>query len=86
MLLCRESGKAPRAAHEEFEEVAQYFEYYGAVADKIEGKSIPLGSDYVDYTIYVSYGVSTQIVSWNFPVPLRLALWHLVWLQAIRLS
>ncbi|KZK98044.1 MULTISPECIES: aldehyde dehydrogenase family protein [unclassified Pseudovibrio] len=67
-LLCRESGKTLSAAHEEFEEAAQYFEYYGGVADKIEGKSIPLGPDYVDYTVYEPYGVSAQIVPWNFPV------------------
>lgn len=67
-LLCRESGKTLAAAHDEFEEAAQYFEYYGGVADKIEGKSIPLGPDYADYTVYEPYGVSAQIVPWNFPV------------------
>jgi len=67
-LLCRESGKALSAAQDEFEEAAQYFEYYGGVADKIEGKSIPLGPDYADYTILEPYGVSAQIVPWNFPV------------------
>lgn len=67
-ILCRESGKTLAAAHEEFEEAAQYFEYYGGVADKIEGKSIPLGPDYADYTIFEPFGVSAQIVPWNFPV------------------
>jgi len=67
-LLCRESGKSLTAAQDEFEEAAQYFEYYGGVADKIEGKSIPLGPDYVDYTVLEPYGVSAQIVPWNFPV------------------
>lgn len=67
-LLCRESGKTLSAASEEFEEVAQYFEYYGGVADKIEGKSIPLGPDYIDYTVYEPFGVCAQIVPWNFPV------------------
>ncbi|MQY43861.1 aldehyde dehydrogenase family protein [Epibacterium sp. SM1969] len=68
LLLCRESGKTLDAARDEFIEAAQYFEYYGGVADKIEGKSIPLGPDYVDYTIYEPFGVSAQIVPWNFPV------------------
>ncbi|NSY39341.1 aldehyde dehydrogenase family protein [Leisingera sp. ANG59] len=67
-LLCRESGKSLEAAEDEFEEAAQYFEYYGGMADKIEGKSIPLGPDYADYTVYEPYGVSAQIVPWNFPV------------------
>ena len=69
-LLCRESGKSLEAAFDEFEEAAQYFEYYGGVADKIEGKSIPLGHDYVDYTVYEPFGISAQIVPWNFPVSL----------------
>jgi aldehyde dehydrogenase (NAD+) len=69
-LLCMESGKTLRDAEDEFEEAAQYFEYYGGVADKIEGKSIPLGPDYVDFTIYEPFGVSAQIVPWNFPVSL----------------
>ena len=68
VLLCRESGKTLEAARDEFIEAAQYFEYYGGVADKIEGKSIPLGPDYADYTVYEPYGVSAQIVPWNFPV------------------
>ena len=67
-VLCRESGKSLEAARDEFEEAAQYFEYYGGVADKIEGKSIPLGPDYADYTVYEPFGVSAQIVPWNFPV------------------
>ncbi|MBO9403425.1 aldehyde dehydrogenase family protein [Shimia sp. R9_3] len=67
-LLCRESGKSLSAAHDEFEEAAQYFEYYGGMADKIEGKSIPLGPDYADYTEFEPFGVSAQIVPWNFPV------------------
>jgi aldehyde dehydrogenase (NAD+) len=69
-VLCRESGKTLASARDEFEEAAQYFEYYGGVADKIEGKSIPLGPDYVDYTIFEPFGVSAQIVPWNFPVSL----------------
>ncbi|MEC3862095.1 aldehyde dehydrogenase family protein [Mesobacterium sp. TK19101] len=68
VMLCRESGKTLEAAQDEFEEAAQYFEYYGGVADKIEGKSIPLGPDYADYTVYEPFGVSAQIVPWNFPV------------------
>lgn len=67
-LLCRESGKSLSAAYNEFEEAASYFEYYGGVADKIEGKSIPLGPNYADYTVFEPFGVSAQIVPWNFPV------------------
>ncbi len=67
-LLARENGKALDDAREEFLMAAKYFEYYAGMADKIEGRSIPLGKDYVDYTVYEPVGVSAQIVPWNFPV------------------
>jgi len=69
-LLVRENGKSYADALTEFDNAARYFEYYGGMADKIEGKSIPLGDDYVDYTVYEPVGVSAQIVPWNFPVDL----------------
>ncbi|MCQ9617674.1 aldehyde dehydrogenase family protein [Paenalcaligenes niemegkensis] len=67
-ILCLENGKRYSDAHDEFVEAARYFEYYAGMADKIEGVSIPLGDDYVDYTVYEAIGVSVQIVPWNFPV------------------
>jgi aldehyde dehydrogenase (NAD+) len=69
-LLCKESGKTLNDAKAEFIEAANYFDYYGGLTDKIEGKSIPLGPDYIDYTVYEPYGISAQIVPWNFPVSL----------------
>ncbi|MEP4557796.1 aldehyde dehydrogenase family protein [Cobetia amphilecti] len=67
LVLCRENGKSLDVARGEFEESARYFEYYAGMADKIEGTSIPLGDDYVDFTSYEPMGVSVQIVPWNFP-------------------
>ncbi len=67
-LLVLENGKSLEDARTEFLTAARYFEYYGGMADKIEGKSIPLGEDYVDFTYYEPVGVSAQIVPWNFPV------------------
>jgi len=69
-LLCRESGKTLDDAKAEYIEAANYFDYYSGIADKIEGKSIPLGPGYVDYTVLDPYGISAQIVPWNFPVSL----------------
>ncbi|MEM7566312.1 MAG: aldehyde dehydrogenase family protein, partial [Pseudomonadota bacterium] len=67
-LLSLESGKPLSAAQDEYAEAALYFDYYAGLADKLEGVSIPLGEGYVDYTIREPYGVSAQIVPWNFPV------------------
>ncbi|MBJ9984618.1 aldehyde dehydrogenase family protein [Acinetobacter sp. S40] len=68
LILCRENGKNLQTAREEFDEAARYFEYYAGMADKIEGVSVPLGKDYVDFTSYIPMGISVQIVPWNFPV------------------
>jgi aldehyde dehydrogenase (NAD+) len=67
-VLCAENGKTVDEAKDEFVEAARYFEYYGGMADKIEGVSIPLGNGYMDFTMYDPMGVSLQIVPWNFPV------------------
>lgn len=66
-VLCHENGKSLDVARGEFEESARYFEYYAGMADKIEGISVPLGDDYIDFTSYEPMGVSVQIVPWNFP-------------------
>ena len=50
LILCRENGKNLETAREEFDEAARYFEYYAGMADKIEGISVPLGKDYIDFT------------------------------------
>lgn len=50
LILCRENGKNIDTAREEFDEAARYFEYYAGMADKVEGISVPLGKDYVDFT------------------------------------
>ncbi|NOZ32652.1 MAG: aldehyde dehydrogenase family protein [Alphaproteobacteria bacterium] len=67
-LLCLESGKRLRDAEDEFDEAVRYFRYYSGIADKLEGRSIPLGSGYIDYTVHVPYGVTAHIVPWNFPL------------------
>ena len=34
----------------------------------MEGRSIPLGQGYFDFTIYEPFGVSAQIIPWNYPI------------------
>jgi aldehyde dehydrogenase (NAD+) len=67
-LCCMENGKRLQDARDEFSEAARYFEYYAGMADKLEGSAIPLGDEYLDFTQYLPFGVSVQIVPWNFPV------------------
>ena len=67
-ILCLENGKSISLARGEIQDAVRYFEYYGGLADKIEGRYIPLGADLVGYAAPVPYGVSAQIVPWNNPV------------------
>jgi aldehyde dehydrogenase (NAD+) len=67
-VLTLESGKPLWEARVEIEGAARYFEYYGNQAETLEGRSIPLGAGYVDYTVYEPYGVSAQIIPWNYPL------------------
>ncbi len=67
-ILCLENGKSISLARGEIQDAVRYFEYYGGLADKIEGRYIPLGSGLVGYAAPVPYGVSAQIVPWNNPM------------------
>lgn len=67
-VLTRENGKSIGFSEDEVECAARYFEYYAGLADKVHGRSIPLGDRYVDFTQLVPIGVSAQIVPWNFPL------------------
>lgn len=67
-VLCLEQGKQLWEAKREVTNAARYFEYYGNQAETLEGKSIPLGQNYLDFTVYEPYGVSAQIIPWNFPL------------------
>lgn len=67
-VLTLEQGKPLWESRIEIEGAALYFEYYGNQASTVEGRSIPLGSGYFDWTEHEPYGVSAQIIPWNYPV------------------
>ncbi|MEM7597104.1 MAG: aldehyde dehydrogenase family protein [Pseudomonadota bacterium] len=67
-LLTLEQGKPLWEAQKEIQGAARYFEYYGNQAETVEGRSIPLGQGYFDFTHYEPFGVSAQIIPWNYPL------------------
>ena len=67
-ILTLEAGKPLWESRVEIEGAARYFEYYGNQAETVEGRSIPLGSAYFDFTVYEPYGVSAQVIPWNYPL------------------
>jgi len=66
---CLDTGRTPAAGQGEVTLTQRYLTYYGGMADKLEGRQIPLGPDYLDYTVHMPFGVSAQIVPWNGPLP-----------------
>ena len=67
-LLCYENGKTLGAAVKEFTDVADMFDYYAGLTDKLEGKTIPVSTNVFDYTVLEPFGVSAHIVPWNYPL------------------
>lgn len=65
---CLDSGKPLREAVGDIETSARYFEYYAGIADKLQGESIPLGPDFISFTLYEPVGVTAHIIPWNFPL------------------
>jgi len=61
-------GKPISEAKGDIEGVVNCFRYNAGAADKLEGATIPLGPDFVDYTELIPLGVTAHIVPWNFPL------------------
>lgn len=68
-LEMRDNGKTLANGYGEVKLTQRYLRYYGGLADKLEGRQIPLGDGVLDYTVHMPYGVSAQIVPWNGPLP-----------------
>ncbi|MBL8830893.1 MAG: aldehyde dehydrogenase family protein [Rhodospirillales bacterium] len=63
-----DSGKRLVEARGDVAGAARAFEYYAGACDKLQGDSIPLGPDYLAYTLNEPAGVAAQIVPWNYPI------------------
>jgi len=44
------------------------FRYFGGIADKVEGRIVPVDAGFLNYVIREPVGVVGQIVPWNFPL------------------
>lgn len=55
--------------------LAQYWYYYAGIADKLEGRTIPMEDSVLAYTTRVPVGVVGAIVPWN--APLQMVTWKL---------
>jgi aldehyde dehydrogenase (NAD+) len=62
-----DTGKAISEARGDIAGCARMLEYYGGLADKLQGATIPLGPDYLSYTVLEPVGVTAHIIPWNYP-------------------
>lgn len=62
-----DSGKTLAEAQGDVDASARLFEYYGGMADKLEGRSIPLGPGLTSWTEREPVGITAHIIPWNYP-------------------
>src|SRR4051794_41566462 len=46
----------------------RYLDYYAGATERLEGRTIPLGPAFHDYTVREPWGVCAQIIPWNYPL------------------
>ena len=68
VVECLDSGKRLVEAQGDVAGAANCFEYYAGACDKHEGCSIPLGPDYLAYTLNEPIGVTAHVIPWNYPL------------------
>nr|ADD93080.1 SJCHGC01653 protein [uncultured archaeon MedDCM-OCT-S05-C205] len=66
------NGKTFREALSEIRYGAWTLEYFAGLSDKIEGSTIPVPGNRLNYTLRQPLGVTVHIVPWNFPLQLAL--------------
>lgn len=69
-LESRNNGKTLKEAMGDVRFAAWTLEYFAGWCDKVEGRTIPVPGDRLDYTLQQPIGVTAHIVPWNFPLQL----------------
>ncbi len=74
-LETRNVGKAVTSVKGEVAVSAENFRWYASAIASISGRTIPIGSSILAYTLKEPVGVAAQIVPWNYPI--MMAAWKL---------
>jgi acyl-CoA reductase-like NAD-dependent aldehyde dehydrogenase len=61
-------GKPLKDSEGDIAGVATTLRYNAGAADKMQGETIPLGPDVIDFTLLEPQGVTAHIVPWNYPL------------------
>jgi aldehyde dehydrogenase (NAD+) len=67
-LETQNNGKPLGQAKGDVAMAARHFEYFSGLADKIQGNTIPVPGNRLDYTIKEPLGVTAHVVPWNYPL------------------
>jgi len=70
LLQTLEVGKPLTYARADIESGLDFFEYYANVSVAQEGEQVPTGADSHTYVRQEPYGVTGQILPWNYPIQL----------------
>ncbi|TPK72168.1 aldehyde dehydrogenase [Mesorhizobium sp. B2-4-15] len=68
LLETLDVGKPVREALGDVRGVCATLRYNAGAADKMEGQTVPLGRDFVDFTMLEPVGITAHIVPWNYPL------------------
>lgn len=68
MLETLDVGKPLKESRGDMRGVCATLRYNAGAADKMEGATIPLGRDFVDFSMLEPVGVTAHIVPWNYPL------------------
>jgi aldehyde dehydrogenase (NAD+) len=66
----RDCGMAVSAVRGDLLTAIRFFDYYGGLVEAVTGDTIPLGPDFVDYTLREPWGVCGIIIPFNSPYAL----------------
>jgi betaine-aldehyde dehydrogenase len=67
-LECRNSGKPIVEAEYDIADVANCFEYYGGLANKVVGYVNPVPDNAMSLSLKEPVGIAGQIIPWNYPL------------------
>lgn len=67
-LESSDNGRPRRETGAQATVVAKWFRYFAGMADKIEGRTIPVEGPYLNFTEKVPVGVCAAITPWNHPL------------------
>ena len=68
LLETLDVGKPVKESLGDIGGVCSTLRYNAGAADKLEGTTVPLGRDFVDFTVLEPVGVTAHIVPWNYPL------------------